>query len=108
MVSLATLSSIEEMNRAHAVILHKGHGKDINVDSSYRTISSCPFIAKTIDIYLGKLSMNEGKGMSHEKAALLLSITIQKSLNDKKPIVTTPTSTQRNTTSTQWLGWTQK
>ena len=85
------------MNRAHAVILHKGHGKDVNVDSSYRTISSCPFITKTIDIYLGKLSINDwmekqaptqfqGQGMSHEMAALLLSITIHKSLTDKKPI----------------------
>ena len=28
----------------------------------------------------------QGQGMSHEMAALLLTITIQKSLNDKKPI----------------------
>ena len=55
------LASLDEHNRAHAVILHKGHGKDVNVDSSYRTISSCPFITKTIDIYLGKLSISDWK-----------------------------------------------
>ena len=39
------IAAIEEMNTAHAVILHKGHGKDKNLSSSYRTKSSCPFIA---------------------------------------------------------------
>ena len=89
------LASIEEMNRAHAIILHKGHGKDSGLDSI--TISSCPFIAKAIDIYLGKLSISDwklkqastqfqGEGMSHEMAALLLTITIQNSLSVRKPI----------------------
>ena len=47
------LAAIEEMNVAHAVVLHKGHGKDKNLASSYRLISSCPFIAKAVDMHLG-------------------------------------------------------
>ena len=36
------LASLEEVNTAHAVVLHKGHGKDAHQATSYRTISSCP------------------------------------------------------------------
>ena len=90
-------ATIEQMNRTHAVILHKGHGKDKNSASSYRTISSCPFVAMTIDIYLGQLSKADwksrqadtqfqGEGMSHEMAALLLTITVHHSLSLKLPI----------------------
>ena len=91
------LSAIPELNTAHAFILHKGHNKDRNIDSSYRTISSCPFLCKCIDIYLGELSKDDwstcqaptqfqGEGMSHELAALLLTCTIQNSLANKKPL----------------------
>ena len=91
------IASIEEMNTTHAVILHKGHGKDKNISSSYRTISSCPFTAKSVDIYLGQLSKEDwnlvqaetqfqGEGMSHELAALLLTTTVQHSLSLKMPI----------------------
>ena len=90
-------SSIQEMNKVHAVILHKGHRKDKNLASSYRTISSCPFIAKAVDIYLGELSREDwsscqastqfqGHGMSHELASLLLTIAIQNSFNSLKPL----------------------
>ena len=98
----AILGSIEvadapELNTAHAVVLHKGHGKDKNLDSSYRIISSCPFLAKCVDIYLGELSKEawkscqattqyQGEGMSHELAALLLTCTIQDSLLSGKPL----------------------
>ena len=98
----AILSSIEvastpELNAAHAVVLHKGHGKDKNLDSSYRIISSCPFLAKCVDIYLGELSKEDckscqattqyqGEGMSHELAALLLTCTVQDSLLSGKPL----------------------
>ena len=98
----AILSSIEvastpELNTAHAVVLHKGHGKDKNLDSSYRIISSCPFLAKCVDIYLGELSKEDwkscqattqyqGEGMSHELAALLLTCTVQDSLLSGKPL----------------------
>ena len=91
------VSAIQELNKVHAVILHKGHRKDKNLASSYRTISSCPFIAKAVDIYLGELSREDwsscqadtqfqGHGMSHELASLLLTIAIQNSLNSSKPL----------------------
>ena len=91
------LAGTPELNTAHAVILHKGHNKDRCLDSSYRTISSCPFLAKCIDIYLGDLSKEswkscqaptqyQGEGMSHELAALLLTCTVQNSLLAGKPL----------------------
>ena len=55
------LAAIEEMNGAHAVFLHKGHGRDKNLSSSYRLISFCPFIAKTVDMHLGELSKEDWK-----------------------------------------------
>ena len=90
-------ASVEEFNKAHAIILFKGHGKDKNVSSSYRTISSCPFLAKSVDTYLGQLSKPDwnlkqaetqfqGDGMSHEMASLLLTLVIHKSLQTLKPI----------------------
>ena len=85
------------MSRAHAIFLHKAHNKPKNISSSYRTISSCPFLAKTVDIYLGMLSKSDwktsqaptqyqGDGMSHDMAALLLTTTIHHSLQAKKPL----------------------
>ena len=91
------LSSVEELNNVHAVILYKGHGKDRHLSSSYRTISSCPFISKATDIYLGELSQDDwtscqaatqfqGHGMSHKLASLLLTTTIQHSFSQHKPL----------------------
>ena len=91
------LAASPELNTAHAVILHKGHDKDRSLDSSYRTISSCPFLAKCIDIYLGDLSKADwnsvqaptqfqGDGMSHELAALLLTSTIHNSVQSGRPL----------------------
>ena len=86
------------MNTVYANILYKGHGKDKTVDSSYRTISTCPLIAKSLDTYIGELSLPDwhaaepetqfqGAGKSNELAALLLSETIHHSLvNLKKPV----------------------
>ena len=81
------LASLEELNNVHAVILYKGHGKDKHLASSYRTISSCPFLSKAADVYLGSLSKDDwkscqaetqfqGDGMCHELASLLLTTTI--------------------------------
>ena len=91
------ITAADEMNRAHAIILHKSHNKPKNISSSYRTISSCPFLSKAVDMYLGLLSQSnwkdqqaqtqyQGDGMSHEMAALLLTTTIHHSLQEKKPI----------------------
>ena len=91
------IASVEEMNKAHAIILHKGHHKSRSLASSYRTISSCPFLAKATEIYLGDLTKEDwasaqaptqfqGPGMSHELASLLLTISIQNSMNSSKPL----------------------
>ena len=91
------LASIRELNTAHAVVLHKGHGKTRSLSSSYRTISSCPFIAKALDIYLGELSKDDwkevqaptqfqGRRSSHELASLLLTTAIQYSTSSSAPV----------------------
>ena len=92
------LSSIDELNTAWACILYKGHQKDKESDRSYRTISTCPFMAKCADIYVGRLysgrwnsvqaqTQFQGEGSSHELSALLLTEAIQHStLVKKKPV----------------------
>ena len=42
--------SIGELNSVLAIQLHKGHNKDKTIDTSYRTISTCPLFAKGLDI----------------------------------------------------------
>ena len=49
LVSDVNNSKVEELNMAHGNILYKGHKKERTSDRSYRTISSCPFLAKSID-----------------------------------------------------------
>ena len=92
------LSSLEELNSVWACILYKGHKKDRESDRSYRTISTCPLIAKALDFYVGTLYSDgwaaaqaetqfQGAGSSHELAALLLTEAINFSLFTlKKPV----------------------
>ena len=92
------LTSLEELNTVWACILHKGHGKDKESDRSYRTISTCPLLAKALDCYAGQLYGGgwadvqaevqfQGPGSSHELAALLLTEVIIFSLfSAKKPL----------------------
>ena len=79
--------ALYELNVVHAAILYKGHSKPKHNDRSYRTISTCPFIAKCIDSYVGDLSQDnwdslkeetqfQAKGLSHEHSALLLTEAI--------------------------------
>ena len=86
-------TTCQELNDAHAIVLFKGHKKDRSLASSYRSISSCPFLAKAIDFYCRELSIQEwnedkpetqflGSNMSHELGALLLTETISHSLNN--------------------------
>ena len=86
------------MNKVSAIILHQGHGKDKNSDRSYRTISTCTFLAKCTDKYIGHLwerswtaakaeTHFQSKGLSHEHAAILLTETINHSLHvNKEPV----------------------
>ena len=66
-------------------------GKDKTSDRSYRTISTCPVVAKALDLYIRDLNINswnqnqaetqfQGEGSSHELAAVLLTEAIQHSL----------------------------
>ena len=91
-------TTCDEFNTAHACILYKGHQKDKTLASSYRTISTCPFVAKSCDTYIRSLSVEDwhnaradvqflGPGMRHEMGALLLSEVIQHSINiNNKPV----------------------
>ena len=91
-------TDIVEINTVYACILFKGHNKDRFSDRSYRTISTCPVVAKGLDLYIRDLSILswnhdqaptqfQGEGSSHELAALLLSECIQHSLYcTKQPI----------------------
>ena len=84
-------TSITEINVVYVCILFKGHGKDKTSHRSYRTISTCPVIAKALDLYIRYLNITkwnlnqaetqlQGEGSSHELAAVLLTETIQHSL----------------------------
>ena len=91
-------ATIEELNTAIGLILYKGHKKDKTSERSYRTISSCPFLAKSLDLYIRDLHLDkwdecqastqyQGSGSSHELASLLVTEVIQHSLYVlKKPV----------------------
>jgi hypothetical protein len=98
LISNLNNASLHEINDIWAMILYKGHKKDKESDRSYRTISTCPLLAKCLDLYIGKryyskLQLSQaptqfqGEGSSHELAALLLSEVVQHSLfKDSKPV----------------------
>ena len=84
-------TTVAEVNETYAVVLFKGHGKNKNVSSSYRTISTCPVVAKALDMYIRDMyspywmaneakTQYQGQGKCHEMAALLLTECIQYSL----------------------------
>ena len=88
-------ASVEELNSIYAIVLHKGAGKPIESHRAYRTISTCPVVAKALDYYMVDLysqgwqdiqaeTQFQGKDSSHELAALCIteaathSITVNK------------------------------
>ena len=91
-------AGLEELNTAHALIYYKGHSKDKTSDRSYRNISSCPFPAKLLDMYIRDLygylwkeqqakTQYQGTGSSHELASLLVTEVVQYSLHvSKQPV----------------------
>ena len=91
-------ATIEELNTAYGLILYKGHNKDKASDRAYRTISTCPFLAKALDLYLRDLyqevwdrqtapTQYQATGSSHELASLLVTEVAQYSLNvSDKPV----------------------
>ena len=91
---ISDLSNIDicEVNRAFACILFKGHGRDKTSSRSYRTISSCPVIAKALDVMIRDRNIRQwnlyqaptqfqGEGSSHELAGILLTECVQYSLH---------------------------
>ena len=89
------ISGDKALNSIYARVLYKGHGKDKENSRSYRTISTCPLLSKALDVYVRDLSEENwngvqadtqylGRGMSHELACLLLTETLQYSINVKK------------------------
>ena len=44
---------IQELNTTYGIILYKGHNKEKTSNRAYRTISTCPLLAKALDLYLG-------------------------------------------------------
>ena len=91
-------NTLVELNTVLALLLYKGHKKDRTLDSSYRTISTCPLIAKGLDIYVRELAIEkwngmqaatqyQGEGSNHELAAILVTEAIQHSkFVTKRPI----------------------
>ena len=85
-------TTLDELNTALGIILYKGHRKDKNSDRAYRTISTCPVIAKSLDLYARDLYQDLWEdctsntqylatGSSHELASLLVTELIQYSLH---------------------------
>ena len=91
-------AKVKELNIAHGLILYKQHNKEKTSDRSYRTISSCPFLAKALDLYLRDLyhdrwdkcqasTQYQGTGSCHLLASLLITEVVQHSLHVKdKPV----------------------
>ena len=78
--------AIPEVNSAWAIMLHKGHGKPRSSSRSWRCISTCPLLAKALDLRVADLQRENwsnaapstqfmARGSSHELAALLLTET---------------------------------
>ena len=86
--------TIEELNTVLALLLYKGHGKEKTLDTSYRTISTCPLLAKSLDIYIRDLCIRDwnnkqaitqyqGESSSHELASILVTEAVQLSKYSK-------------------------
>ena len=85
-------ATIVELNVALGLILYKGHKKEKTSSRSYRTISTCPFLSKALDLHIQDLHQDkwdicqadtqyQGSGSSHELASLLVTEVIQHSLH---------------------------
>ena len=86
------------LNTIWANILHKGAGKDMESDRSYRTISCCPLLAHALDTYMVELydsgwsavqagTQFQGSNSSHDLAALAITEAIIQSLHTiKQPV----------------------
>ena len=99
LVTNVNLATLEEINLAWAVMRHKGGSKPQHLTKSWRCISTCPLVAKAMDLYVFGLHKEECEavatptqfmrdGSSHELCALALPEAISHSTkNLKLPIV---------------------
>ena len=99
LVTNVNLATLEEINLAWAVMRHKGGSKPQHLTKSWRCISTCPLVAKAMDLYVFGLHKEEWEavatptqfmrdGSSHELCALALPEAISHSTkNLKLPIV---------------------
>ena len=55
LISNINLASLEEVNSAWAVMRHKGGSKPSHLAKSWRCISTCPLVAKAMDLYVYNL-----------------------------------------------------
>ena len=87
LISNVNFTSLKELNSAWAVMLHKGHNKPRSSCRSWRCISTCPLVAKALDLYVSDMHSRNWaeaaaptqfmrRGSSHELAALLLTEAI--------------------------------
>ena len=98
-ISNVNLGGVPELNTIYACVLLKSHGKDRTSERSYRTISTCPLVAKALDFYIRELCLvdwnkqqsvtqYQGEHSSHELASLLLTEVVQHYLHTKNtPVV---------------------
>ena len=98
LISNINNATLTELNDIWAMVLYKGHKKDKESDRSYRTISTCPLLAKCLDLYIGRMYYDDwklaqaptqfqGEGSSHDLAALLLTEVVQHRLyRDRGPV----------------------
>ena len=92
LIADTNLASVPEMNSAWSIMLHKGHGKPRGSSRSWRCISTCPLLAKALDLHMANLQRANwaaaaaptqfmAPGSSHELAALLLTEAISYATN---------------------------
>ena len=71
------LASVEDLNAVYALLLYKRSRNSKTNERFYRTISTCPFLSKALDMYLRQLYISrwntlqaptqyQGKCSSHE------------------------------------------
>ena len=92
------LSTAEQFNAAWAVVLYKGGSKPKHLAKSWRCISSCPLVAKALDLHVFTLMKPQWDaasastqfmkdGSSHELCALALTeVIVYSTKNLKKPV----------------------
>ena len=98
LINNVSLTALPEINSTWSIVLYKGHKKPRSSARSYCCISTCPLLAKGLDLWIAKLKRQDwnnvkaqtqfmSKRSSHELAALLVTeVTRFSLLSCKRPI----------------------